>query len=98
MHEEEHWQRGSRTAKTLLKAPDLRVTLVALKAGAQLDDHEADGSATVHGLQGRLLITVEGAVTELLPGQLLILPPHTHHTVEAVENSAFLLSVGWRHA
>ncbi len=96
LRDEASWLRGRATAKTLVKAPELRVTLVALKAGARVDEHAADGPVTIHGLQGRLRLTANGAATEIVSGQLLVLPAQVRHQVDAIEDSAFLLTLGWR--
>jgi quercetin dioxygenase-like cupin family protein len=98
LHSEETWLRGSRKAKTLLKTPHLRVTLVALKAGDRLEEHEAAGPVTIHGLEGRLRVTAGAETVELAPGQLLLLDVGTPHAVEAIEQSAFLLTIGWLHS
>jgi quercetin dioxygenase-like cupin family protein len=95
LHGEESWQRGDRNAKTLLKEPQLRLTIIALKSGARLDQHETDGPVTIHTLRGNLRVTVRGDVTMLAPGQLLALEAGAPHAVEALEESAFLLTIGW---
>jgi quercetin dioxygenase-like cupin family protein len=89
------WQRGDRNAKTLVKEPHLHITLTALKTGARLDQHTTAGPVTIHALSGRLRLSVEGDVLDLGPGQLLALEPGVIHEVEALEESAFLITLGW---
>jgi quercetin dioxygenase-like cupin family protein len=89
----ESWQRGDRTAKTLLKEPHLRLTLVALKAGALLDEHTTEGAVTIQGLTGLLRVTVAEETREILPNHLLTLQIGVPHKVEAIQESAFLLTV-----
>jgi quercetin dioxygenase-like cupin family protein len=91
----ETWQQHDRTAKTLAKEPHLRVTLVALKSGARLDEHEAEGAITIHTLSGRLRVSVPGESMDCASGALLVLERGVPHAVEALEESAFLLTVGW---
>jgi quercetin dioxygenase-like cupin family protein len=91
---EPDWQR-SHNAKTLIKRPDLRVVLVALNPGGRLDRHQAPGPITVHGLTGRLRVQVEQQSHELQPGHLLFIDAGIPHDVEALEASAFLLTIAW---
>jgi len=92
---ESPWQRGDRNGKTLLKEPHLHVTLTALKRGARLDEHKTAGPVTIHALSGRLRFTVEGNDRELGAGDLLAIEPGVPHSVEALEESAFLMTLGW---
>jgi quercetin dioxygenase-like cupin family protein len=91
----ETWQHRDRNAKTLAKEPHLRVTLVALKRGARLDAHDAEGPVTIHALHGKLRLSVQSERIELAAGGLLVLEPGMRHDVEALEESAFLLTMGW---
>lgn len=49
LRSEQPWQAGH-TANTILKYPDLRIVLVALKAGAQLVRHGTIGRISIHCL------------------------------------------------
>ncbi|MDQ3475017.1 MAG: cupin domain-containing protein [Actinomycetota bacterium] len=70
----------------------LRQTLIALVSGERLDEHENPGEATVHVLQGRVRLTAGGVAWDGSPGDLLIVPAALH-ALEALENSAVLLTV-----
>lgn len=70
----------------------LRQTLIALAAGRRLDDHDNPGEATVHVLHGRVRLAAGDVTWEGSPGDLLIVPPGTH-SLEALEDSAVLLTV-----
>ncbi|MHA7304539.1 cupin domain-containing protein [Arthrobacter sp. TMN-49] len=70
----------------------LRQTVVALTAGTSLDEHDSPGEATVQVLSGRIAL-VSGDVTwEGSPGDHLVVPI-ARHSVEALEDSTFLLTV-----
>ncbi|HEU0169536.1 MAG TPA: cupin domain-containing protein [Chloroflexota bacterium] len=91
---EPNWQ-GAHNAKTLVKRDDLRVVLVALKAAGRMDRHQAPGPITIHCLEGRLRIQVEQRTTELGAGQVLFIDAALPHDVEALDQSAFLLTIAW---
>jgi quercetin dioxygenase-like cupin family protein len=70
----------------------LRQTLVAMRAGAVLGEHESPGEATMVVLSGRIELIAPHASWTGQAGDLLIIPQERHQ-VEAVEDSAFLLTV-----
>jgi quercetin dioxygenase-like cupin family protein len=88
------WQRGERVARTLVKEGHLRAVLSLLPTGASLQEHQADGPVTVHCLQGRMRLQtpVAPAVT-LSAGELVALDAGVRHSVEALDDTAFLVTL-----
>lgn len=70
----------------------LRQTVIALRAGTKLDEHDNPGEATVQVLHGRIVVSGAGRSWEVSDGAMLIIP-QARHSVTAVEDSAFLLTV-----
>ena len=70
----------------------LRQTLLALLAGASLAEHASPGEATLLVLKGRVRLRAGEDVWDGRSGDLLIIPP-TRHSVDAMEDSVFLLTV-----
>jgi quercetin dioxygenase-like cupin family protein len=70
----------------------LRQTVIALAAGQTLSEHENPGEATVHVLHGRVRLNAGETSWDGSPGDLLIVP-QASHTLQAIEESAVLLTV-----
>ena len=73
----------------------LRQTMIALRAGTNLEEHESPGEATVHVLHGRVTLVAGGDRWNGSPGDLLLVPDR-RHALEAVEDSVVLLTVAKR--
>ncbi|BCT76405.1 LuxR family transcriptional regulator [Sinomonas cyclohexanicum] len=70
----------------------LRQTLVALRAGTSLAEHDSPGEATVIVLRGRITLVSDGETWDGRTGDLLVVPP-ARHSIEAHEDSVILLTV-----
>ncbi len=70
----------------------LRQTVIALRGGQVLDEHENPGEATVHVLQGRVRMAAGTTTWDGSAGDLLIVPD-ARHTLEALDDAAVLLTV-----
>jgi quercetin dioxygenase-like cupin family protein len=94
LHREPEWNTG-RNAKTLIKYDDLRVVLLALRAQTRIPDHRTDGRISIQTVCGHLRIRADGRTFNLPMGGLLALDGGLVHDVEAVEDSALLLTIAW---
>ncbi|GAA1995631.1 cupin domain-containing protein [Catenulispora subtropica] len=70
----------------------LRQTLIALRAGTELAEHDNPGEATLVVLQGRIRLHAGDASWDGMPGDLLI-APSARHRVEALDDAVFVLTV-----
>ena len=93
---EDAYQREGHTARTLVRSPDLRIVLVVMKAGARIAEHRANETVSVHTLSGHVRLGLPDKAADLVAGQLLVLERGQRHDVEAIRDSAFLLTLGWR--
>lgn len=73
----------------------LRQTLIALRAGTSQAEHANPGEATLMVLRGRVRLHSGETTWEGMAGDLLIVPA-ARHSLEAVEDSAALLTVAKR--
>jgi quercetin dioxygenase-like cupin family protein len=94
LHEEDTWSAG-RNSKTLVKYADFRVVLMALKAGMRMEQHQAEGRISVQTVAGHISIRASGRTFDLPAGRLLTLDRAMVHDVEALEESAVLLTIAW---
>ena len=89
-------QDTGRSSENLVKYEDFRIVLVVMKAESRMSHHHADGPISVQGIQGRIRLHLpEDQTVELGPGDMLALEPGLKHDVEALEDSAFLLTISW---
>lgn len=73
----------------------LRQTVIALRSGEKLSEHENPGEATVHVLLGRVRLGAADDAWEGSPGDLLVVPD-SRHDLEALQDSVVLLTVAKR--
>lgn len=95
IRKEELWDTVGHTARTLVKQPDLRIVLTMMKAGTHIKEHQTAGRLSIHTLSGRIQIQLSDRKVDLPAGHLLVIEPAARHDVEAVEESAFLLTISW---
>jgi quercetin dioxygenase-like cupin family protein len=93
LKQEPAWRSGDRNAITLTKEPHLRVVLIAMKKGARLHEHRASGPITIQATSGSLRLAIGDQVLELKPGEVAVLESAIEHEVEALEESALLLTL-----
>lgn len=85
---------GGRTARTVYGGHEkvLRQTLIAMISGSELSEHENPGEATVLVLRGRVRMASGELAWEGSRGDLITVP-NARHRLEALEDSAVLLTV-----
>ncbi len=88
------WQAGH-YAKTLFKKEDFRTVLITMEPESRMKEHHADGTLSVQVLQGEIRFSIQGKSHQLREGSLLTLSASIPHEVEAIQDSAFLLTISW---
>lgn len=90
---ESAWLKGSRNAMTVFKSDRLRLVLIALHSGAELPTHTADGTICVQVLEGSIRFGTAEESIILEKGQLVTLHEKIPHSVFAIAESMFLLTL-----
>lgn len=70
----------------------LRQTVIALRGGQSLNEHENPGEATVQVLRGRVTLRSGADSWDGRTGDLIVVP-ESRHALEAHEDSVILLTV-----
>lgn len=83
---------SGRSSATVYKGNRLTHTIVALTDGTELSEHENPGEATAQVLTGRMELSSGNDTWECAAGNLLVIP-QARHSVRAVGDCAFLLTV-----
>lgn len=95
LRQDASYAREGHTARTLVRETELRVVLVVMRAGARIAEHRAKDTASVQTLAGHVRLRLPDEIADLPVGRLLVLERGIAHDVEAVADSAFLLTLGW---
>jgi quercetin dioxygenase-like cupin family protein len=81
-----------RAARSVLSLPDLRATVIALAAEAELPENEPQGGASLQVLVGRVLLRTADQELVVAAGEIVAIPAQ-RHGIRAEVDSALLLTV-----
>ncbi len=90
---EDAWNKNDRNAITVFKTAGLNIVLVALHAHAEMKTHTAQGTISINVLEGALKFNTPDESLEITKGKLLTLHAGIPHSVLAIEDAVFLLSI-----
>ncbi len=88
---EESWLDNSRNSITVFKCNTMRIVLVGLHGGQEMQEHTAEGVISVQLLEGHIVFAADGKEKKLVPGNMITLHEKIPHSVTAMEDSVFLL-------
>lgn len=83
---------SGRAAETIISGSVQRSTVIALTTDAEMGEHDSPPAALLHVITGRVRLRTHDQEWVLAAGQVAAVPPR-RHGVEALEDSAFLLTV-----
>lgn len=87
--------RSGRNSRTIVKQPDFRIVLTVIREKMRLREHHSAGRISVQTLAGHIRMHLLDRTVDLRTGQLMVLDRNVAHDVEALEDSAFLLTIAW---
>jgi quercetin dioxygenase-like cupin family protein len=90
---EPSWKDSDRNSITIYKSENMRIVLIGLHENAELKTHAANGIISVQVLEGHIKFTIEQQVAELKKGQMLALSKQIPHSVLALKETFFLLTM-----
>jgi len=82
-------------ARTLIKHSEFLLVLIVLRQGAEVHEHKSSERMAMQPLSGHVRLHLASEVVNLHADQLLSLDRDITYRIAAVEDSAFLLWVGW---
>ncbi len=90
---EDTWKNSDRNSITVYKTNGLRIVLLALHEGAELIKHTAAGHISVQVLEGEIKFNTEKESVQLITGNMIALHKGLPHSVQAIKESVFLLTL-----
>lgn len=90
---ESTWAESDRNSITLFKSDTMRIVLMGLHEHAELKTHKANGVISVQVLEGKINFTTEQQEVTIDKGQMIALQENILHSVKALTDSFFLLTL-----
>jgi quercetin dioxygenase-like cupin family protein len=87
------WANSDRNSVTLFKSETMRIVLIGLHENAELKPHKANGVISVQVFQGKIEFIAEQQHTYIEKGQIIALQENIVHSVKALTESFFLLTL-----
>jgi quercetin dioxygenase-like cupin family protein len=94
--QEDTWKKGERNAITLLKNSYMRIVLIALHQQMEISFHQSDKVMSLQLIEGKINFKTGDESLMLQKGSLLILHDDVQHTLSAIEETTFLLTIAVR--
>ncbi len=87
------WTDSDRNSVTIFKSETMRIVLIGLHENAELKPHKANGVISVQVLEGKIEFTAEQQSTQIEKGQMIALQGNITHSVKALTECCFLLTL-----
>jgi quercetin dioxygenase-like cupin family protein len=94
LFEEPEWREGDRNSRTVATSDRLRITLTALRSGAEIGSEESNDTLAIQTLRGRLELDIDGNEVELGEGQLATVEEPRDWRLRAMTDALVLITVG----
>ena len=87
------WKKDDHNTITIYKSESTTIVLRGMQKKSLRKSGKVNSDATIQVLKGKIKIHVEGSPIKLKRGQMLGISANTEHSVEAVRDSFYLLTV-----
>lgn len=87
------YQEGTVVSRSLIDKKSGTVTLFAFAKGEGLSEHTAPFDALVYVLDGDVQITISGKPFRVKAGEMLVMPAHEPHALNAITDFKMLLTM-----
>ena len=87
------WKKDNHNTITIYKSESTTIVLRGMQKKSLRKSGKVNSDATIQVLKGKIKIHVEGSPIKLKRGQMLGISANTEHSVEAVRDSFYLLTV-----
>ena len=87
------WENSDRNAITIYKTNGMRIVLIALHEDAVMQKHTAEGILSIQLLEGEIAFITDEQSVVIIKGQMVALHKGLPHTVRAIKESVFLLTL-----
>ena len=87
------WQTSDRNAMAVYKTNGMCIVLIALHEEAVMKKHTAEGIISVQVLEGEINFSIDDQSLVLKKGQMIALHKELPHSVKAIKESVFLLTL-----
>lgn len=90
---EKTWQVSDRNSVTIFKSATMRIVLMGLHENAELKTHKANGVISVQVIEGKVDFSTASKTSRMEKGQMIALQENIMHSVTALTDSFFLLTL-----
>lgn len=96
LRSEAAYERSGRTAATVARGETMTTALTVARAGTMIREHDAPGPVTLVVLEGALSFRSPNGDVTLAAHDIATFAGDVRHSVEAIEDSTFLIVIGGR--
>lgn len=90
---EKVWAESDHNSITIFKSEKMRIVLIGMHKGATLKTHTANAIISVQVVEGSIKFTADEQTIALEKGKMIALQEKIPHSVFAIEDSFFLLTL-----
>jgi quercetin dioxygenase-like cupin family protein len=87
------WKDADHNAITIFKSESMRIVVIGMHENAELKTHTANGTISVQVITGKINFTANEHTVSLETGQMLALHEKIPHSVLALKESFFVLTL-----